>query len=80
MSDRNRARVGRDVYYTPTAAEEAQGLGPWTGRIVDVNTDGTFDLAVYPRNPSGDVVLRKAGVSMGGGKGQFSFDAGPAAV
>lgn len=49
MVDRQRVRVGRDVSYNPTAAEvTASGVGPWPGKISDVNVDGSIDLAVIP--------------------------------
>lgn len=46
-------RVGRAVLYTPTAAEvTANGEGPWSATIRDVNTDGSVDLEVIPRTPT----------------------------
>lgn len=55
MSDRSRFRRGREVAYTPTAAEAASlGAGPWPGLITKVNSDGTCDLVVDP--PSGSLV------------------------
>jgi hypothetical protein len=53
MTDRSRIRRGREVAYTPTAAEEAAlGAGPWPGIITKVNADGTCDLAVDPPGAS----------------------------
>jgi len=49
MPDRSRLRRGREVAYTPTAAEvTALGAGPWPGLITRVNADGTCDLVVDP--------------------------------
>jgi len=49
VTDRSRIRRGREVFYTPTAAEEtAGGDGPWPGLIVRVNSDGSADLVVDP--------------------------------
>lgn len=47
MTDRSRVRVGRGVFYNPTAAEiAAYGVGPWAATIVKVNT-GSVDLQVW---------------------------------
>ena len=47
MSDRSRLRPGREVAYTPTAAEATSyGAGPWPGMITKVNADGTCNLVV----------------------------------
>jgi len=55
MPDRSRLRRGREVAYTPTAAEAAAlGAGPWPGLITRVNADGTCDLVVDP--PAGTTV------------------------
>lgn len=49
MTDRSRLHRGREVLYTPTAAEvTALGAGPWPALITKVNADGTCDLAVDP--------------------------------
>lgn len=48
-----RKRVGREVLYRPTAAEvTANGEGPYWGRIVGVNADGSVDLQVIVRTPT----------------------------
>jgi hypothetical protein len=51
VTDRNRLRRGREVFYYPTAAEEtALGAGPWPALITQVNADGTCDLHVDTPN------------------------------
>ena len=46
---RTRLRPGRKVYYQPTSAQvTANGVGPWPGIIVAVNSDGTCTLDVVP--------------------------------
>jgi hypothetical protein len=53
MPNRARFHRGRQVLYTPTAAETtAQGGGQWPGLITRVNADGTCDLAVWPPAPT----------------------------
>lgn len=55
MADRSRIRRGREILYTPTAAEAtALGAGPWPGLITHVNVDGSCDLVVDV--PGGDAV------------------------
>lgn len=49
MTSRARIRVGREVNYFPTAAEEtALGAGPWPAKIAGVNADGSVNLDTTP--------------------------------
>ncbi len=78
MTDRSKFHVGRQVLYTPTAAEAtASGAGPWPGQITKVNADGTCNLSVAI--PAG-TISAKTSISRGTGLGQFSFQAGSASV
>ena len=78
MTDRSKFHVGRHVMYTPTAAEAAaSGAGPWPGQITKVNANGSCNLSVAI--PAGTIAA-KTSIVRGTGLGQFSFQAGSAAV
>ena len=50
---RARLRVGRDIIYTPTAAEAVSfGPGPWTAQIAEIFDDGSVDLVVDVPDPA----------------------------
>lgn len=59
-TSRARIRVGQDIRYFPTAAEETDiGPGPYPGKINLVNRDGTVDISMLlpggSATPSGDI-------------------------
>lgn len=74
MADRQRVRVGREGAYYPTDAEAATGGGAsgdaWSARIVNVNLDGTVNLAVFEADGT---MLAKTSVSQGNSPGTFSL-------
>ena len=79
MTDRSRTRVGREVRYFPTAAEETAGggAGPFPAKIAKINADGTANLTIY--EPDG-TLLAKTDVQRGQRVGRYSILSGPAAI